>query len=585
MGSSLLEKRLEQLEPRLRADLSAITREVHRAWDMFGENVWFADHSVAHSERVIDMIEQILVPFLPDGSRCDPSRSILLSDASPVRPLTAHELYVLLAACYLHTISLPFTFHLSKLDTLSVDGYHDILRYYPRLSYEVILKSAAGVETGQPTSLGLRNDMYLRLIALIVKATNAGTFEDAVREFQENYPDPKGFRGELLAALLLMGNQLDVTRKRARFSNAMANNAASLLHNHTYSYIRDVRILHESNPMARKIKIWFEFPSHKDWEDRQYEAGIRSWVIGTLKLPCKRAQSTFSEFAGGLTWDSEVEEVIAGPSQNLRSMPGNAIALLHEFQYEQRTVDRIALKQALKGLLRSGHGGCIAIRCPEYSDQRFLIEWFEAVCQRYDKVTPVRLTFEPGRSDDREGILERIALGLDPELFHDFWLEQKRLDREAKLWSARLPDLVSVFLERFKAVCARTQPVLVLENVHLLETKGKDWLRRKILEPIQGKDVARRPLIVLLLSGQGDELLCASPDENCFTLHPFTADEVKEHLRRVLGYSNEGASVEAQRIVTETGGLPSLVLGEVDQKWMEYTQLWKILELPSSILP
>jgi hypothetical protein len=580
MSLGLLETKLGELEPSLREDLNVVKHEMRQAWDQFGKNDWFPDYGIGHSERVISMIEQILAPVLPDDSRPGVDSAILLSNALRAQPLTAHELYVLLAACYLHDVGLLYMLlREPKLDSLDVDGYKDIDQYHPQVSYDVIIKTAKGVEMGERTPLGLRNNEYLRSIALVVKAHSAETFEDAVEELQKQRIDSgeEKFRGDLLAALLMMGDQLDMTRRRARFPNVAMCNAASLLYNHTFSYIRDVQVLQGSAPLTRRIKIWFELPQHPSKEGR-YTIEIRSWVIGRLKLHCNKTQRIFDERADGLKWEDKVEEVV-DPLQPPAGMPSEAIALLREMQHDQRTVDRTDLKEKLKNLLEPTQGGIVVIHWPEYGDQELLMDWFEALCRRYDKVTPIRLTLRSGRSTDREGLMERIALGLNQEYFDDFWREQERLDGEAKTWSARLPELVKVFLDRFQAVCAELKPVIILENVHLLEKEEKKWLKSKILEPIQGMEVARRPVMVLLLSDQDKGFTGISSDKNRYILQPFTVDDVREHFQRVLGYSDDDALTEAQRLVKKTGGVPSLVLGEVDYKWMEHTQIWKMLEL------
>jgi len=206
-----LEQSLRKISPDLWERLNGVKNAVEKVWKTTYLH-WYTDHGPQHSRRVIDLIGQILCPLCLDY-RFRPENDFPLSD---------YELYILLTACYLHDIGMQDL----KVDERSVDelgpsDWEEIRKRHPQRSFEIIRDRTIKPRPRRTIDLGLAEsdaDDSLMPIALVSKAHGSEYFESAVSELQENVHHPAGkpIRGDLLAALLMMGDEIDLHRSRVR---------------------------------------------------------------------------------------------------------------------------------------------------------------------------------------------------------------------------------------------------------------------------------------------------------------------------------------------------------------------------------
>ena len=292
-----LEQSLRKISPDLWERLNGVKNAVEKVWKTTYLH-WYTDHGPQHSRRVIDLIGQILCPLCLDY-RFRPENDFPLSD---------YELYILLTACYLHDIGMQDL----KVDERSVDelgpsDWEEIRKRHPQRSFEIIRDRTIKPRPRRTIDLGLAEsdaDDSLMPIALVSKAHGSEYFESAVSELQENVHHPAGkpIRGDLLAALLMMGDEIDLHRSRARLpDDSIRYPPLSLLHHYKHIYVSSVAVLDGKSRLDRQTVVGFLFPPQARGS---YDKDLTAWVVNKIEEQANRTQNILvSATEGQLRWD------------------------------------------------------------------------------------------------------------------------------------------------------------------------------------------------------------------------------------------------------------------------------------------
>ena len=147
---------------------------------------------------------------------------------------------------------------------------------------------------------------YLVPIGLVSQGHGSAFFVETVKELQElqDCPGNKDFRGDLLTALLLMGDELDLHERRATFPQEFALSPVSLLHHHIHHYITGVEIIAGRTPKQRRIHLTMKFPNDAD----EYRADVRNWITTKLLKQCNLTNPIIEATTQGeLSWDDQIE--------------------------------------------------------------------------------------------------------------------------------------------------------------------------------------------------------------------------------------------------------------------------------------
>lgn len=219
---------------------------------------WFTDHGVKHSDRVINIIGKILAVEKEDF-------------------LTNDEIFILLAAAYLHDIGMQYL----KIDNISIDclskrEYDYIRNIHPQKSYEQIM------DINQPTML---DDEYKSIVALVAKGHGTDFFSEVIDEFTTNKeiykPNNNKVRANILTALLLIGDELDLQSSRVvrNFIDMQDYNPSSysLVHWYKHHYVAGVEIDN------KVIKISMRFPPDGDSYKDLFKELIETKLIKEMK--------------------------------------------------------------------------------------------------------------------------------------------------------------------------------------------------------------------------------------------------------------------------------------------------------------
>lgn len=215
---------------------------------------YYTDHTVKHSERIIEKLDGL-------------ASGVMLSD----KRLSQHEIYVLLAATYLHDIGMQ--------NELFADGNLEWIRAnHEQVTYEMIIGSIG--DGTKFRTLGLIPDPDLveavGRVAAGHRRRDLTSHDYAQFEFEN-----ETIRPQLLAALLRLGDALDIDHRRVFMENLKLAriSAQSCYHWFRCYYISGVRIQNEF------VSIGYRLPSGKDYENlivRLVENGIRT-ELGNLE--------------------------------------------------------------------------------------------------------------------------------------------------------------------------------------------------------------------------------------------------------------------------------------------------------------
>jgi hypothetical protein len=307
-GSPTSQIDLEQVLGRMSSDLSerldGVRKALNKVWRVPYLH-WYTDHGPQHSRRVIDLIGQILYPLYVD----------YLSRHESDFPLSDYELYILLAACYLHDIGMQDL----KVDERSVDelgpsDWEEIRKRHPQRSFEIIRDRTVKPRHRRTVDLGLAEsdeDDSLIPIALVSMAHGSEYFESAVCKLQENLYNPAGkpIHGDFLAALLMMGDEIDLHRSRANLpDDSRRYPPLSLLHHYKHHYVSSVVVQDGKSRLDRQIVVGFLFPPQAQGS---YDADLEAWVVKKIEEQAHRTQDILlSATEGQLRWD-ERKPVVA----------------------------------------------------------------------------------------------------------------------------------------------------------------------------------------------------------------------------------------------------------------------------------
>ena len=239
---------------------------------------WFTRHDVSHSKEIIHLLGQILSP-IENTPAC----------------LNEHELFVLLASAYLHDIGMQYLkVENVSVDKLTSDEYEIIRKRHAEESCKIILKSVQKSLVRDDFHLPEIEEEYLPVIAWVSKGHATEFFEETIQYFQENPATPlnRPVRGELLASLLLIADELDLQSKRVKFPETAKFNPSdfSYVHWFKHHYVDFVEIKNGN------ISLTLKFPANAN----EYKELIKELIETKLKVQIDKVNPILSKETSGL---------------------------------------------------------------------------------------------------------------------------------------------------------------------------------------------------------------------------------------------------------------------------------------------
>ncbi len=540
----------EQHDPKLDLydRLERVRKSAETIWDE-QRLKWFTDHRAAtHSRHVIAHLGSVL-EYLQTTPQA----------------LTPYELYVLLAACYLHDIGMQdFSDPGGRgVENFTDEDYKRIRKDHPKRARELIIARTLRRERDE-FRIDLDDDpQYLVPIALVAQGHGSAFFTDTVRELRDlpHRPGNRPFRGDLLAALLLMGDELDLHEDRATFPLEFALSPVSSLHHHIHHYVTGVEVVDGRTPKHRRIRLITEYPQDSD----DYRGEVRQWIVTKLRKQCHLTAPVLESCTQGeLTWDDEIEirETIDryGVRRSLLD-PSRGILALHELRrglLDRQTVNREefveALREALARCRRQFQ--VVDVLDQDNSDWSHLAKWLGATCDCL-RIILVRVAFHLAVGHGSFDVLYRLHEGLTaagvtcPNYSAQLSsVSERRRDALDTLGQALLTDL---------AICAEQHSVvLLLERVDKAEDDTARWLENWLLRELRKQNVK---ILAILTRFDEDAAAKRAPAHwRRFRLVPFTEAQIANHLYSEFGMSPGQARTEAGDMYSLSVGTPLRVL-------------------------
>ena len=498
---------------------------------------WFPDHTVAHSTRIIEHLGSVLCHLQNTGQRLNP-----------------HQLFILLASSYLHDIGMQdFRICGRTVDQLTIDDYEQIRERHAERSMELIVGQNVDPDC-QAFRIDLEDARYIVPIALVSKAHSSAYFEDTVDELRSSphRPGNQELRGDLLAALLLMADELDLHEARARFPPGLDLSPVAALHNYVHHYITEVKISDGTLSTQRRVQISFEYPSDSD----AYKADIRWWVVSKLRRQMHRTQPVIQHSTNGqLDWENRVYiQEFTDKYGVRRQLPESAQLRLQYERAESQIIGRLGLVDTIKHALSASElqADLIEIRDEDESDWSQLLKWLiMAVRLHGAKLLHISFEFAIGRSP--LDILEECYNRLTSSGFSCSAYETAKAVR-AKRREDRSDRLCQALIEDLEHQAAVHRVIVLFERIDRADPETHRWLEESVLSELK-----RRQVPLLTIVTYRDSGICLGLG-HCFRLEPFSQDTVAGHLAKRLGLCGQELLDKARGVYTLSRGIPLYLL-------------------------
>lgn len=287
--------------------------------ESFCEEVWsgrrlllgFTDHGPNHSRRVIKRIEEFL--------------------ANHVQELSEDEAFVLLAAAWLHDVCMqdygvlkeanqddrnPMVLREAEITLIRKEHASRLRKLLMQNSPITLLRDEDCAEFSFPR-LGRPQEF--------VEAVAFGHSTEGFQEVKE-MPDSNGptgleaFRFGLLAALLLLGDELDLDLSRvSTLTPELAEELAPItkLHYLKHRYVTHVAVVtSDRGPAYRHVKIDYCWPITPD----EVEPNYRRWIEGKILQQINLVQPTIERYLE-IRFDPARPFMVSKPDVNIRVEP------------------------------------------------------------------------------------------------------------------------------------------------------------------------------------------------------------------------------------------------------------------------
>jgi hypothetical protein len=493
-----LEKQLAELsenEPPLELDrrLQRVKASARAIWE-HPRLPWFTDHTAQrHSPRIIQLLGQALDD---------------LQEAP--QALTRSELYVLLAAAYLHDIGMQDFRHDGKApEAFGIEDYEFIRRRHPRRGRELVVQ----------------------------RSLNAG-----LNAAPENVP----LRGEALAALLLMADELDIHEDRATFPKELDLSPLASMHHHLNHYVTRVELVRGTTRSQRSIRLFLTLPADAEAYGRNVIRSIGEKLARQATLTNGVLERTLD---GGISWSLPIiMRVARDDSGARRALPQAAQQQLAYELAESDVIDR----DEIIGRLRTAIGelgkrrAVIELVDSERSDLGTLLRWLKHRATLNGvpyAIVSFSLAIGHGPAETLVRLRQQLGGGAGDFEEYDAATERR----------AGVTEQSQAFGADLKAL-ADGRAVIVFDALDSADPSVFRSVKRFIAN-LDEQSVF--PLIIVVRSATGRRDV-GSVDAR-FELRSFTTPEITTYLETNLGEPRHSAELLATEFVALSEGVPALV--------------------------
>jgi hypothetical protein len=498
----------------LDARLERVRVSAEAIWDL-PRLPWFTDHRAQrHSARLIALLGQATDALQQSSRR-----------------LTRAEIYVLLAACYLHDIGMQdITVGAKGWEELDVGDYEHIRKRHPSRGKELIVQGALSQQRG-----GLRVDLddlpeYLQPIALVSQGHGSGFYDATVAELDGKTwaPDGQAIRGSLLAALLLMADELDIGSERASFPQGGHLSAISALHHFLNHYVVLTSVDPGVTSKRRQVGVVFEFPPDSD----DYRPDIRRVLIDKLSSQARRTNPTVERATDGeLVWETRVVVTEQTDTLNVRrQIEPRALSQLRRELRSADLVSRDEIVQCVRTAIGTPGGvTVISLTAPGDSDLDAIGRWLAAEMAA-EHGHFMEMSFRPQVGRDRVSVIAEIANWAGGSPSDDGVLAEARAGEVGQALADNSETLHGFLFRALEAADPEAAEA-IREIVNTFRAGGGHG--------------------IVVLSHDGSASVEA---DHHFILDPIGREELARYLVREFGYTGNEAAHIADEFLTVSGG-------------------------------
>lgn len=227
-------KMIEYLCEDLRRAVKNVREAANEIWKT-PKHKYYTDHTVDHSDRIVKKLKGLI-------------HGIMHGD----HPLSQHEIYILLAAAYLHDIGM-------QNERFEGGDLEKIRRVHEKISYEMIIGSSQNPDLYRSLNL-LKDPDLVEAVGLVAQGHRKTDLKaDCYNEF--SFGDDI-IRPRLLAAFLRLADSLDIDQRRVIMENLKLAeiSSESNFHWHRCYYVAGVSVDNEF------ISVSFRLPPDKGYE-------------------------------------------------------------------------------------------------------------------------------------------------------------------------------------------------------------------------------------------------------------------------------------------------------------------------------
>ncbi len=520
VGDRLLYDELRtQAEP-LAQELDRVRDEALKIW---AEQVYrsFTAHGQAHFDQVETNLDWLTRPL----------------QASPQR-LQPHEIFVLLAACYLHDIGM-------QLDR------PDAREAHAEYAYQLILHSHARVGPDDRRVTLPIDDPNARLAIAEVARAHWTTFALELPQTDYIYGNTNASgRLRLLGVLLAMADLLDLSPARARYFRSIHRlydlGAVSELHQKMHHWVKGFDI----SPAHTELQSELQFKL--TWRDNHQEVhDTADWVLRWFNSQWRRLAPVLKADSGGAVrwsepWLNVRFETQRGPETRLSS---EALAALQAERAEQRRLDRNEFAYKYNEALAACRCSVFFLRDDASWDGAHLGRWCEARAHVRANTRIGRLNLRIGGRLDVASMVSQLMEGWGEHLPR--CSDRQALDSLSAFVASRGDTALVAIVRAGEYATSGVQPVLEAYLNLALPGSGP------------------RVCVVLSRNADGPEKLAET------TVHrlcesPYTRDDILTFLCSELGYGEyESRQYIRELEVVRRLDDPGIVRDSIEQRESE----------------
>jgi hypothetical protein len=380
MPTGNLFKQLKEQDTSLAAELERIYEEALEIWKSPYLSK-YTDHGKSHIDQVTRNLDNL-------------TRPLQHSDQA----LTSAEIYVLLAACYLHDIGMQ-------------QDVPDARERHAQYAFELILYSHALVE-GQErkVTLSIRDTAAREAIAQIARAHWVSFALELEEEPAFIRDDNTRGRLKLLGVLLAMADLFDLSPVRARYyhgTNRLTSlDAVGALHQGTHAIVKGCEIIVPVLSLASDLRF------HVEWRGEEIgDAGkISEWILTWFASQWRRLHRELTRLSAGAIrwadpWVSTKFTKVGGPDH---VFPPMALRCLNAEIHEQRRIDRDDLLTTFRSYIENKERKIVFLVGDSSSDVGQISDWIYHNNRHKENLFVARVALRPSQPIELSSAVAQI---------------------------------------------------------------------------------------------------------------------------------------------------------------------------------